>query len=392
LGELLKSRLLIIEQPRIIIMSILKNRHFRFLLIISLAILIAVPMFCSQPTSAQNTEYIEKYFAWEYDGLHWTWNISIPKDLYEEYKEVSVSRRTREGPAGYGFLTTTQDQYVRMLSNKLNESATQMGYGSFDKVSFVLAFVQSLPYTSDNVTQGYNEYPRFPIETLVDDGGDCEDTSVLFATLTLIMGFGTVYFNPPNHYAVGILGSGLRGTYWEHPQGSNKTYYYCETTGNNFKIGQLPLEFTGTSAYIYDIDETRQFAPTIIVEPPDPSPTQAPVTSSGPTQRPTPTHTSTTDLTDPSVQPVMPLSFNLISENPTLFVLIAFAIGASVGLTVWSARRPKHNVKSSSPMTPSQGSTDNSETQKEEPKSCVNCGASNKDYASYCEKCGNQIA
>jgi len=27
-------------------------------------------------------------------------------------------------------------------------------------VSFVMAFVQSLPYTSDSVTTGYNEYPR----------------------------------------------------------------------------------------------------------------------------------------------------------------------------------------------------------------------------------------
>ena len=104
----------------------------------------------------------------------------------------------------------------------MNDTTTQLGYNSFDQVSFVLAFVQSLPYTSDSVTTGHDEYPRFPIETLVDDGGDCEDTSILFATLTLIMGYGTVYINPPDHYAVGILGNNLNGTYWTYPTARTK--------------------------------------------------------------------------------------------------------------------------------------------------------------------------
>jgi hypothetical protein len=362
-----------------------KNKALKFS-IIALALIIVAPTVFSQPVTAQSTEYIEKSFAWDYDGRRWTWNLSIPQALYEEYKDVSVARRTREGPQGYGFLTTTHDYYVKLLSQKLNESATQMGYGSFDKVSFVLSFVQSLPYTSDNVTQGYNEYPRFPIETLVDDGGDCEDTSILFASLTLTMGFGTVYINPPNHYAVGILGSGLRGTYWEHPESSNKTYYYCETTGNNFKIGQLPLEFTGTSAYIYDIDESKQFTPNIVVVPPQPTVTQAPVTSAGPTQRPTPTGTAAPDLANPTVQPVMPLSFNLISENPALFAVIILAVVVSIGLTVWSVRRPKHVASSS---TTELNITENLEP--EANKFCIHCGQSNKGYAAYCEKCGKQL-
>ena len=196
-----------------------------------------------------------------------------------------------DGPAGYGFLTTTDDYYIKILAQKLNETATQQGYNSFDKVSFVLAFVQSLPYTSDSVTTGRDEYPRFPIETLVDDGGDCEDTSILFATLTLIMGYGTVYINPPDHYAVGILGNNLRGTYWTYPEDSNNTYYYCETTGDNFKIGQLPEEFQGQNAFIYDIDESKQFISNVEIMPtiePSPLPTYSiGITSPTPTSNPT---------------------------------------------------------------------------------------------------------
>jgi transglutaminase-like putative cysteine protease len=185
----------------------LKQKPVHLLIIVTLAFLISVPMVLPRQAAAQTDGYYHKSFAWDYNGKHWTWNLTIPQSLYDAYREVPVSTRTRDGPAGYGFLTTTQDYYVKTLAQKLNETATQQGYNSYDQVSFVLAFVQSLPYTSDNVTEGYNEYPRFPIETLVDDGGDCEDTSILFASLTLEMGYGTVYINPPDHYAVGILGN-----------------------------------------------------------------------------------------------------------------------------------------------------------------------------------------
>jgi len=198
--------------------------------------------------------------------------LSIPKYLYEDYKSVPIFDRLRDGPGGYGFLTTTDDYYVESVAEKLQEAADGEGYEPFEEVSFVLAFVQSLDYTSDNVTSGYDEYPRFPIETLVDNGGDCEDTSVLFATLTLIMGYGTVYISPPNHYAVGILGDELDGYYFTY---DDKTYYYCETTGECWKIGDLPEEFIEVEASIYAIRDWLQYEPSYTYVPP-PSPTPNP--------------------------------------------------------------------------------------------------------------------
>ena len=368
----------------------LKHRTTTLVLITVLTIIISTPAVFVAPAAAQtdqSKEYYQKTFAWDFDGRHWTWNLSIPKVLYDAYKEVPVYTRTRNGPSGYGYLTTTQDYYVRSLADKLNQTATEMGYGSYDKVSFALAFVQSLPYTSDNVTEGYNEYPRFPIETLVDEGGDCEDTSILFATVTLIWGYGTVYINPPDHYAVGILGSGLRGTSWEYPQGSNKTYYYCETTGDNFKIGQLPDEFAGQSAYIYPINQNTQFVPAVTVTPPEATPTDSPVTGSA-TPPPANTDGTSPTVTDPNIQQVRPLSVNLIADNPLLFTLIIAAIVVSFGLTLWSVRRPKANAEATPPSTESvKTETADSETE----KFCIHCGKPNKGYAAFCEKCGKQI-
>jgi hypothetical protein len=214
------------------------------------------------------SDYYHEDFNWSYKGNEWTWSLDIPQSLYEAYKSVSVSTRTRNGVGGYGFLTTTNDVYINMVADKLEEAAAKENYEPYDQVSFVLAFVQSLPYTSDQVTSGYDEYPRFPLETLVDNGGDCEDTSILFATLTLIMGYGTVYINPPDHCAVGVLGNNLHGYYYTY---NNKTYYYCETTGNGWEIGQIPTEFEDEKAYIYEINTYQQYVPDVEVITPAPT-------------------------------------------------------------------------------------------------------------------------
>ena len=369
-----------------------KQRSSRLFIILALALIVSTPAVLPHQAAAQTSGYYNKSFAWDYNGQHWTWNLSIPVDLYNASKAVPVSTRTQNGPAGYGFLTTTYDHYVKTLAQKLNDTTTQLGYNSYDSVSFVLAFVQSLPYTSDKVTSGYDEYPRFPIETLVDDGGDCEDTSILFASLTLLMGYGTVYINPPNHYAVGILGNDLGGTYWIYPDGSNDTYYYSETTGNGFTIGQLPDEFKGQSAYIYSIDESTQFIPNVVYLPtPEPSPTDATITLPTPTSaiQPTPAESTSPTITQPSVQPVLPLSFNLISDNPLLFIIIAFAIVVSIGLAVWSVRKPKQVPVKDVPPVPIIPQVQT--VAFEGNKFCIYCCSSNKAHAVYCEKCGKQI-
>ncbi len=369
-----------------------KQKPLKLLIFLTLAFILSVPIVLPQKAAAQTDGLYDKSFAWNYNGKYWTWNLSISQNLYDSYKSVPVYSRTADGPAGYGYLTTTDDYYLKVLAQKLNETATQQGYTDFDKVSFVLAFVQSLPYTSDSVTTGRDEYPRFPIETLVDDGGDCEDTSILFATLTLIMGYGTVYINPTDHYAVGILGNNLRGTYWTHPENSNNTYYYCETTGDNFKIGQLPEEFLGQKAFIYDIDQTKQYISNVeIITTIEPSP--LPTNSNGITS-PTPTSNPTTyispSIAQPSNKPVLPLSINLISDNPLLFILISFAIIASIALAIWSVRKPKQQ-SIEEPLTTEAAFIKSEDTVSEGNKFCIFCGSNNKAFATYCEKCGKQI-
>lgn len=374
-------------------MNMAHNKQLKLLFAITLILIVSTPLLALKPAAAQTSGYYDKSFSWDYGGKHWNWNLSIPVALYDAYKAVPDYTRTKNGPSGYGFLTTTKDAYVQMLANKLNDTTNSLGYSAYDKVSFVLAFVQSLPYTSDKVTTGYDEYPRFPIETLVDDGGDCEDTSILFATITLIMGYGTVYINPPDHYAVGVLGDNLKGTSWEYPEGSGNKYYYCETTGDGFTIGQLPDQFSGQSAYIYSIDESSQYVPNVAVTLPtsEPTPTKAPLIGTSP-----PVPTVNPDDQDPTAQTPRPLSFNLIEDNPLVSFVIIFAIVFCIALAIWSARRPRHRnepVPQQVPPPPPPTAQEVSlQTEAPANRHCIYCGSQNRDYAAYCENCGKQLS
>jgi len=298
-------------------------------------LLLITALILSSVQTAVAEEYFNKSFEWYYKGNRWTWNLSIPKSLYDSYKRVSVSDRIRYGFAGYGFLVTTQDSYVRLVANKLHEAAVDEGYEAYDEVSFVLAFVQSLPYTSDLVTTGYDEYPRFPIETLVDGGGDCEDTSILFATITLILNYDTVFISLPQHLAVGVWGTNVPGYYYTY---HDRTYYYCETTGENWEIGDIPNEYQGTLANIYSINQNTQYDPT-------------------------------QDLTNPFSSLLVPL-----------MVFAVVLLGTVIGL-LYAFKRLRKKPRIEEYVEPKM----------EEKIFCRYCGAENWQDAVYCIKCGKKI-
>ena len=363
----------------------LNRKPLRLLIILTLVIVVLAPLvfpFSVVKAETSQDQYYCQEFTWDYGGYHWDWNLSIPVSLYNAYIAIPDSVRTQYGLADFGYFTTTQDSYMQTLAQKLNQTATQQGYNSYNEVNFVLAFVQSIPYKTDNARTGYTDYPRFPVETLVDYVGDCKSHSILFATIMLILGYDTVFINPPDHLAVGILGNSLQGTYWTY---NNKTYYYCETTGEGFKIGELPTQFNGVTAYVYPIDTSEQFTPKLsansLTSEPNPE-----ITSSTPkpTDQQNQGATATPTISTPTIQPVAPISINLIENEPVLFAVIILAIAISIVVTIKTAKVPRQNQTTLQPTTQTADLSQNA-------KYCIYCGASNKQIAVYCETCGKKI-
>ena len=119
-------------------------------------------------------------------------------------------------------------------------------------MQFIAAFVQYLPYASDIETTGHRNYPRYPIQTLADFGGDCEDTVILLATLLNMMHQDFIIVSYPDHFGIGILGDeNTCGTYWEY---NGRKYFYLETSEWGWKIGELPAYFRDKPAVIYSLE------------------------------------------------------------------------------------------------------------------------------------------
>ena len=204
--------------------------------------------------SPRSTELVNREYKWEYANSKWTWSLQIPQSLYDYYKALPRSQTNN-----YSVYAThpLDDKYIESITSRLTQAAKEKGYSDFQTVSFAASFVQSLPYTSDLVTTGYDEYPRYPIETLIDDGGDCEDTAILMAALIDKLGYSTVLIvfpgtsESPGHCAVGVkAGEGIHGSYYTY-KGDN--YYYLETTGSGWKLGDMPKDYNGIAANIYPL-------------------------------------------------------------------------------------------------------------------------------------------
>ncbi len=195
-----------------------------------------------------------QHFEWDYLGSHWTWDLSFPSDWYDYYKN---KKRESHG-AGY---VTYDDFYIKQIATMLEKKSNEEGYS---KSEFAVAFIQSLGYVKDSVI-GYDDYPKYPIETLAEQNGDCEDTSYLVSAIVMAMGIDNVLVELPNHMAIAIAFSGSpEGYYYKLSNGWD--YYYIETTAEGWKVGAIPDEYKNQKAELVKIpsNEIEEKSPSYI--------------------------------------------------------------------------------------------------------------------------------
>ncbi len=199
--------------------------------------------------------YITKHFEWTYGKYKFTWTVSVHSDVFHYY-EIKPRPTWRGDYNYYAEFIEFEDKELRKLAQGLKEWAKRNGFNYYDSVMFTVSFVQSLPYTSDKFT-GFDEYTKYPIQTIIDQSGDCEDLSILAAALLKRQGYDVKLFyvkpkndSNSNHMAIGVLGDYYySGTYIEK---DGKKYFYVETTSPGWKFGQMPEKFK--KAEIISID------------------------------------------------------------------------------------------------------------------------------------------
>lgn len=217
----------------------------------------------SQWVALDEGEYLI-HRVWMYNDTARVCETKVAEELYDYYQKERdhyFYRYEMEGKQigdnRESFVFSEQGKpVVRDLARKLEAIARL----ETDKVEVALSYVQSLPYSYDSTSKGKDEYVRYPVETLVDGCGDCEDKSVLLAAILHEMNIDFVLLMAPDHMAVGVNCEPHNGATGFKFNG--KKYYYAETTEIDFKIGQVPDNVTLARIEILPCDAT----PALIVK------------------------------------------------------------------------------------------------------------------------------
>ena len=218
-------------------------------------------------------------YDWSYNGVDYHYVLNIKYSDFQAYRNDttvvrSISTYSASSITRAQQLITSDDPYVIELANMIVDKTG--GMSDYDRINVLLAFTQYIEYKYDADSMGQDEYWKYPVETLFDNNGDCEDTSILFAAIGKAMGYDTAVMIFSGHAtgAINYKDLGMnegdytitsqiygqftnkktvyRITYDEKTQylyaNSGEGYLYCETTayedsnGMKFTVGVNPYD------------------------------------------------------------------------------------------------------------------------------------------------------
>ena len=140
--------------------------------------------------------------------------------------------------------------------------------------AFLLTFVHALPYKSDALTSPFDDFWRSPLQTVVDREIDCEDSSILYASLLTDLGIASALILVPGHMLTAVKGP-FHGTSVDN---HGQRYFVAETTGTGWKVGQLPPSHANAQMAVFPMESSAVTDTTPVRTTPviDPTPRSAP--------------------------------------------------------------------------------------------------------------------
>ena len=204
---------------------------------------------------AYNFGYLQSY-NWAYKGGDYQISYNFDPNRYSYF--TKQPHKVREYSDYLNFVTPEEEAIID-IAIALDDISKKENFDNLSRVNFFLSFVQTLKYAEDNVTAGVGEYPRYPIETLIEQTGDCEDTSALLISLMKAIGYDAAIILIPEawdgygHAAVGVNITEGTGVHYILNEGTEeqKNYYYAETTAVGWVLGEMP-DLESNKAYVYE--------------------------------------------------------------------------------------------------------------------------------------------
>jgi type II secretory pathway pseudopilin PulG len=156
---------------------------------------------------------------WSHNSQSFTTQFGIAEDKYWYYKNQprTTSRDNK--------FATPHDAVIVTIARDITDAA--ISTGDLCKLCLAIDFVESMLYQKDIDYNFNNEYPKYAIETIVDERGDCEDTSFLMASILEALNVDTILLLYSDHMAVGFASTTCPGDSYTY---QGRTYCFLETT------------------------------------------------------------------------------------------------------------------------------------------------------------------
>lgn len=187
----------------------------------------------------RDTGSLNETYYWMYDGSSYSLTIEIPKENLMKYENKShYSYDYKSNPEVFRNWITKDDITMVLITQKLIFKANRRNFTDLQTKEFMLKFVQeNIEYKADKGDW------KYPIETLADSVGDCEDVAFLYGTITEIAGYDSILVN----YEIDETTGHLMPAIYSPSKSSGDTiefdgreYHFAETTNELYTIGMGP--------------------------------------------------------------------------------------------------------------------------------------------------------
>jgi len=219
----------------------------KFVIVVAIWSLISIlPLSCY----AQN--YEQKYFFIKEKNTY-RLTVSVTPSLYEYYHQ-------KEHPVFQDQLAGYVTPYSLAL---IAEDIRSVFTGEEEFINAVLMLVHQITYRVMDAA-------KYPVETLVENEGDCDLLSFIAASLIKSQDMEVILllYEQESHMNIGInLPSPPKDTRTEisYIENEGVRYYIAECTGNNWqngwRIGECPPELEGAQITVISLDGYEQSAP-----------------------------------------------------------------------------------------------------------------------------------
>ena len=191
---------------------------------------------------------VEYELSWNFNYNTYTQMRNLPHDI--DWTGANDLGDVVSQYASFG--DPNENLYLRSFAETVKSYAIADGYTSeLEVAEFVYAFVGDIQYQQNEMeVAGDSDYPKFPIETLWDQNGDCEDVALLYVAMMELLGYDAVFAVGEvksdqddewgGHAWALIHISGHDGDGWEIlKEGSAMPFYWVEATSHYDGVSEI---------------------------------------------------------------------------------------------------------------------------------------------------------